>query len=170
MFSKFSNFVGPLSSYKTTSQSNVVTSRYFKLTINKIKDNSNLGGATQISDLIFQYKNIPINWNVGATASNPSGEYDLTESPDKLLDNNILTKWCDTNFVINGFSIVYIDNITQITFDSYYYITGNDYLGRDPISWILEISDDNTNWATIDTQIDLTITDSRQTNTQVFLI
>ena len=36
-----------------------------------------------------------------------------------------------------------IDNTEPINFDSFQYVTGNDEPGRDPISWTLEISDDN---------------------------
>ena len=147
------------------------TARYIRLIITKIKNNSNLGGATQMDDFILMFNNNIVNWNINATASNPDGTYSTSESPSNLLDNNTLTKWCDTNFVANSeVATVYIDNAIPITFDSYYYVTGNDYAERDPISWTLAISNDDSTWITIDTRTNVSITDSRDTTTQIFMI
>jgi len=147
------------------------TSRYFRLIITKIKDNSNLGGATQMDDFILKYNNNIVNWNIDATASNPDGVYSSQEGPSNLLDNSTSTKWCNTNFINNSeIATIYIDNTIPITFDSYYYVTGNDYAGRDPISWSLAISNDNSTWIVIDTQTNVAITDSRSAATQIFTI
>ena len=124
-----------------------------------------------MSDLVLQTEGSPISWGINAVASNPDGICPSGEEPVKLLDNNPLTKWCNTNFVANNeIATVYIDNVTSISFDSYYYVTGNDVPGRDPISWTLETSNDNSTWKVVDTQTDVSITDSRKAATQVFTI
>lgn len=147
----------------------ILASRYFKLTVTKIKDNTN--HVTQMADLILQFEGSPISWNISASASNPDGICPPGEEPWKLLDNQPGTKWCNTNFFANGgIATVYIDNITPISFDSYYYVTGNDVPERDPISWILETSNDNSTWSIVDIQTDVLITDSRKADTQVFTI
>jgi hypothetical protein len=128
-------------------------------------------GAIQASELVLLYRGSTVGWNPSATASNPDGTNSDNEKAYNLLNSNP-TKWCDYTFghTSYGTSSIYIDNITPITFDSYYYVTGNDSPERDPITWTLAISNDNSNWRVIDTQISVGITSSRQSNTQIFTI
>ncbi len=141
--------------------------RYIKWEITQSKGIDGFG-SIQSSDLVFMCNGEIVNWNIGATISNPDGNSNIGEYPENLLDMNSSTKWCDTNFQLNGTSSIYIDNSTSLIFDSYYYVTGDDYPERDPITWTLSISDDNSIWSIIDTQSSISITDNRQTSTQIF--
>jgi hypothetical protein len=113
---------------------------------------TNGGGAIQASELVLLYKGSTASWNQSATGSNPDGINSDNEIAYNLLDSSPYTKWCDYLFGTTsyGISSVYIDNITPILFDSYYYVTANDEENRDPITWTLAVSDDNSNWRVID--------------------
>ena len=128
--------------------------------------------AIQACDLVLLYNGATVSWGPSASATNPDGGSTANEQADKLLDYNINTKWCDLSFGTTSFgtSTVYIDNVNPIVFNSYYYVTGNDSPDRDPVSWTLAVSNDNSNWSIIDTQTSVGITSSRQTNTQIFYI
>lgn len=128
--------------------------------------------AIQACDLVLLYNGATVSWGPSASATNPDGGSTPTEQADKLLDYNINTKWCDLSFGTTSFgtSSVYIDNVNPIFFNSYYYVTGNDSPDRDPVSWTLAVSNDNSSWSIIDTQSNVGITSSRQTNTQIFYI
>ena len=128
--------------------------------------------AIQACDLVLLYNGATVSWGPSASATNPDGGSTPTEQADKLLDYNINTKWCDLSFGTTSFgtSTVYIDNVNPIVFNSYYYVTGNDSPDRDPVSWTLAVSNDNSSWSIIDTQSSVGITFSRQTNTQIFYI
>ena len=128
--------------------------------------------AIQACDLVLLYNGATVSWGPSASATNPDGGSTANEQADKLLDYNINTKWCDLSFGTTSFgtSTVYIDNVNPIVFNSYYYVTGNDSPDRDPVSWTLAVSNDNSSWSIIDTQSNVGITSSRQTNTQIFYI
>ena len=155
-----------------TRYSNGQVSRYFRLIITAAAGGSSPdSNCTQMSDFVLMYEGNILNWNIGATISNPDGVWNSSEGPSNLLDNNPTTKWCDQNFVNNGYlATLYIDNIIPISFDSYYYDTANDFSSRDPVSWTLSISNDNSTWTVVDTQTNVEITTDRETATQIFLI
>ena len=128
--------------------------------------------AIQACDLVLLYNGATVSWGPSASATNPDGDNVPSELASNLLDYNINTKWCDNTYGTTSFgtSTVYIDNVNPIVFNSYYYVTGNDSPDRDPVSWTLAVSNDNSNWSIIDTQTSVGITSSRQTNTQIFYI
>ena len=147
--------------------------RYLRWLMNQTTGADNNGlGAIQACDLVLLYNGATVSWGPSASATNPDGGSTANEQADKLLDYNIGTKWCDLSFGTTSFgtSTVYIDNVNPILFNSYYYVTGNDSPDRDPVSWTLAVSNDNSNWSIIDTQTSVGITSSRQTNTQIFYI
>jgi hypothetical protein len=69
-----------------------------------------------------------------------------------------------------GTSSIYIDNVTPIFFNSYYYVTGNDSPDRDPVSWTLAVSNDNSTWIVLSTQSNVVVTNDRYAITQTFSI
>jgi hypothetical protein len=171
MLSKLSNFSGPLSSFTTSSNDIPYIPRYIRWIMTQTKSPDNFA-AIQASDLVLLYQGSTVSWNPSSTATNPDGGSTPNEQAYNLLDSNPTTKWCDLSFGTTsyGTSSVYIDNITPILFDSYYYVTSNDSPQRDPITWTLAISNDNSTWKVIDTQISVGITSSRYTSTQIFTI
>lgn len=60
-------------------------------------------------------------------------------------------------------TIIHFDLGSDKTFDGYRWATADDNSPRDPVSWFLQISADNSNWTTVDTQKNQNITTSRQT-------
>ena len=147
--------------------------RYFKLVITDIKDinASGTNGCCQMSNFIIRLNGSNISWNNSAVASNPNGYTGGGEEAQKLLDNNVNTKWCDQKYLVNSeISYIYIDNREPVKFDSYYYTTANDSPGRDPITWNLYVSKDNSNWNLIDSRSNEIITDTRTASTQIFNI
>ena len=169
MFSKLSNFSGPLSSFIANNNNY----RYLRWLMTQTKGADNFGfGAIQASELVLLYNGATVSWGLSASATNPDGANVPSELATKLIDYNINTKWCDNTYGTTSFgtSTIYIDNVTPIIFNSYYYVTGNDSPDRDPVTWTLSGSNDNYTWTILNTQSNVGITSSRQTNTQIFSI
>ena len=146
-----------------TASGRSVSYRYYKFNITKIKNISvSLGGATQISELIILNGSTKLT---GGTATNPGGTQAFpSEGPSKALTGYYNDKWCDTSFATNGYSTLIVDYGTAQTSTGFTYATANDYLGRDPVQWTFEGSNDGSTWDVIHEQIvDATITTDRNT-------
>jgi len=155
----------------TPSPTSLVNARYLRWTLLKKKESADV--AIQASDLVLVLNNNDVTWNPSAVSTSPDSTYAIpSESAQNLVDGNILGKYCNINFGFGptGTATIYIDNITNIEFDSYYYNTGNDFPSRDPVSWTLEFSYNNVDWILIDSVTDATITNDRRTATQKFNI
>jgi hypothetical protein len=85
---------------------------------------------------------------VGAT--NPDGDFNEGQEPSTLIDGDFTNKWLDFNK-----SAVVFDFGSPTTFDGYFLTTGDDGPERDPIAWLLEGSDDQTDWTVIDAIVGL---------------
>jgi len=146
--------------------------RYLRWVMTKTRGADVSSGAIQVADLVLLNQGATVSWNPSASVTNPDGTTYPSETPIKILDYNKGTKWCNTifGFLGVGTASLYIDNVNPLTFDSYYYVTANDEEVRDPVSWTLAGSNNNSDWAILDTQTNVGITSSRQTNTQIFSI
>jgi hypothetical protein len=146
--------------------------RYLRWVMTQTRGADFTAGAIQVAGFVLLYQGATVSWGPSASASNPDGTTFPNETPIKILDYDIYTKWCNTSFGTTSFgtSTIYIDNVNPIVFNSYYYVTGDDMEMRDPVSWTLAVSNDNSSWSIIDTQTSVGITSSRQTNTQIFSI
>jgi uncharacterized protein (TIGR02145 family) len=156
-------------SLNSTQQNNLNGYRYIRWVITKVRTYSS--GVVQAADLVLLKTGTTVSWNPNAIATSPDSLYvSQSEEVQNILDNDSNTKWCNINFADNqiGESTVYIDNITPIDFDCYYYVTANDEEVRDPISWTLSVSNDNINWTVVSTVTDAEITESRFTSTDTF--
>ena len=155
-----------------TNSTDVPTYRYLRWLMTQTSGADIVDGAIQASDLVLLYNGATVSWGPSASATNPDGMSQPWEEASNLLDYISYTKWCETSFGTTSFgtSTIYIDNVNPIVFNSYYYVTANDSPERDPVSWTLAVSNDNSNWSIIDTQSNVGITSSRQTNTQIFYI
>jgi hypothetical protein len=145
--------------------------RYLRWVMTQTKGADNFA-AIQASDLVLLYNGATVSWGPSASATNPDGGSTPNEQAPKLLDYDIGTKWCDLSFGTTSFgtSSIYIDNVDPIFFNSYYYVTGNDSPDRDPVSWTLAVSNDNSTWTVLSTQSNVVITDNRYASTQTFSI
>ena len=146
--------------------------RYLRWVMTQTRGADFLASAIQVAGLVLLYQGATVSWGPSASASNPDGTTFPNETPIKILDYDIYTKWCNTSFGITSFGTasIYIDNVNPLRFDSYYYVTANDEEIRDPVSWTLAVSNDNSTWSILDTRSNIGITYSRLANTQMFTI
>jgi len=72
-----------------------------------------------------------------------------TGGPERLIDNNAVTKWLAT---ANNGQFFRLDLRRPVAFNGYRWFTANDMPERDPVSWVLEVSADNNFWYTVDTR------------------
>ena len=147
--------------------------RYLRWAMTQTKGADNVGfGAIQACELVLLYNGATVSWGLSASATNPDGANVPSETASKLIDYTIGTKWCDNTYGTTSFgtSSIYIDNVTPIFFNSYYYVTGNDSPDRDPVSWTLAVSNDNSTWIVLSTQSNVVVTDDRYAITQTFSI
>ena len=92
------------------------------------------------------------------------------ETIDNLIDNNINTKFNTTDWGSvqeNECNIIISlgETITFTSTPSYCFVTANDEISRDPVSWKLYGSMDGTNWNLLDERDDADITTNRQAQT-----
>jgi len=117
--------------------------QYFKFTPTTRTTGSN---SVQIAELIIGKDSARIDYT-GATASNPDGNNPGGENPSKAIDNNTGTKWLD----FNKKSLI-IDFGKTVSANMYTFTTANDSNDRDPVSWTMYGSTDNSTWTTLDTR------------------
>lgn len=85
------------------------------------------------------------------------------EEASKLVDGNLTTKLCDTNFTTNGFTRVVFQFSSRRIFTGYRWATANDFESRDPKTWTLAGSNNGTTWTTLHTVTNYIATTSRNT-------
>ena len=121
---------------------------------------------------VYDAQNNKIPWpeNTIVTASISGKE---EESPSKLIDGDISTKWAvDTKLKTQEVNIDVIFTLPEkIPFTQYTYVTANDVPKRDPSSWKLyESLDAGESWIVLDRRTDIEVTDDRKTETSKFAI
>jgi hypothetical protein len=140
----------------TCSSSELYT--YFKLEITATQ-----GGnyVLQMSEFALKYSTEVSDSEVADTAvtfeaiSGTSGATS-EEGYEKLIDGSKYTKWCVENFAANSAEIVFKAS-QAICVNGYTITTANDNNqnpGRNPKTWTLYGSNDNSTWTVIDTKID----------------
>jgi len=127
------------------------------------------GGCIQIAEFRLYQNAEKYVWN-----SNVSISSDMTgvsgETIDKLIDDNTNTKFNtqdwgsvqenECNIIINlG------ETITLTNTSSYCFVTANDEISRDPVSWKLYSSVDGTNWDLLDERTDADVPTDRERQT-----
>lgn len=136
---------------------------YLRMTIYKNRNNTNV---TQMSDIRFSDGNGNYYPFTGATITgNVSGA--TGETVDKLIDNNVDTKYCATSFTPSTSNpmIITITLGAAISLSDYplfEYWTANDSPERDPVSFDVDISDDGANYTNILQIREATITTTRK--------
>jgi len=111
----------------------------------------------QLSEFIIGYNSARVDYT-GATASNPGGDNPSNETPAQGIDNNVDTKWLDRKIgsLIIDFKGVRVANM-------YTFSTANDVPGRDPKTWAVWGSNDNSSWTGLDVQTNYNTTTARKT-------
>lgn len=139
--------------------------QYYKLHITE-----NKAGAPyiQMSEFIFQTDVVDYPSMSSINISLLDGH---TTPPFEVIENLIDgtgAKFLDYDFASGGTNIVF-DFGSPIAFDGYRWQTAGDESGRDPKSWTLYGSTDNTNWDVLDIVTDFIATEDRFTFTPPFI-
>lgn len=119
------------------------TFTYYRWTPTGLRDNVP-SNSVQLSEFRFYRAGTAASWT-GAGVTNPGGNNPAGEPPAMLIDGLTTTKWLDFNKQGLVFAFP-----AATTIDSYRFATANDAIERDPVSWTLEGSDDQSNWTLID--------------------
>ena len=139
--------------------------RYYRWDITAIRGG---GGDSyvQAADFYFTLNGSDVTMS-GSTATNVAGSSPGAEDPSNLVDSNSSTKWLNLSGVSGDIQIDF-GSVTDV--NGYRWVTANDNESRDPISWVLQGSNDGTNWEDLDTRTSESITTSRFTSTSIYEI
>lgn len=147
--------------------------RYYKWNITALRDAAT-GGAVQVSEFSFQLNGVDQTWsgvNITARGDNAPA-LPQAEGIAQLTDGNLSTKWLDFSTSGTPISWVRFDfgNGVYKKFTSYKWHTANDETSRDPISWTIQGSNDGTNWTSLDTQSNYSVTTTRKSTVGTFTL
>ncbi|MDR2850109.1 MAG: discoidin domain-containing protein, partial [Verrucomicrobiota bacterium] len=95
----------------------------------------------------------------GVTATADS-QADAARTAEKLIDNNMETSWMASNG--NSGHWLKLDFGQPTAMTGYAWYTRDADSSSDPVSWRIEVSQDNTNWHVADEQTNATITGTRR--------
>jgi len=167
------HFPLPLEFYAETNNAALkvaaVTARYLRFTVTDTRyTNADFGNTGfQLDELQLMRNGSPILYPAGTVASAPSDGYNDYGGryfpPQMSVDNVLPTPGTDTN---RWYSVAMVNPMTvdmgqPTTFDAYRWYTGPNGIGRDPLGWKLEVSNNTTNWYTVDVQTNQAITSDR---------
>lgn len=125
----------------------------------------------QMADLNFyDASDQRISYPSGTVAETNSSTFS-NEGANNILDGNSSTKMCG-RWVSGGVWIkITVPDETFISqVRKYNYCTANDSPSRDPITWTLSYSFDDTNYTEWDSETSVSITSSRYTQTQIWSV
>lgn len=132
--------------------------KYLRWTITMNRGNI---AVTQMSE----FELYDSNWN---KLSRPSGTsitgnivWPWSETVDKILDGSVYTKYCPNWALPVIITITLGTDVDFSVYNTYKWYTANDASERDPTSWTIELSNDQSNWITVATVSNATITTSR---------
>lgn len=95
-----------------------------------------------------------------------NGGADAGEGSKKLVDNDITTKFLQSDF--SGDLWFQLEFYNPVVLGGYTFTSGNDADGRDPLNWRLEASKDGNNWTVLDTRENEDFPGRRETRTFTF--
>jgi hypothetical protein len=150
-------------------QSSKKSYRYWRWQITGIRGGG-LDSHVQAAELNFQIAGVDQSWS-GATVSNPGGSHPVSEEPWRIYDGNVNTKWLDLNFTTSGITTLIFDfgSNQKRSFSGYRWSTANDSQERDPKTWTISASNNNSNWTTLSNVSNFTSTTNRNTFNNPFL-
>ena len=129
----------------------------------RITNVSNFASANSVQASEFVFQSAGVDTRPTATVTNPGGNNPSGEQPSNLYDNNTATKALDFNIKTLNVSIFLYTFSTVQTFTGYSWATANDATERDPITWTVEGSTNNSTWTVLHTVTNYTPTATRNT-------
>lgn len=132
-----------------------ISFRYYRWAITATKTP---GDGTQASEFRLLVGGSPVAGTPTATLTNSTSA--PGQDADKLVSGTLADKWY-TSFAFGG--NILFDFGSAVTADAYEWATANDSTGRDPDTWTVGGSNDNSTWTTLSTVTAANVTSSRDT-------
>lgn len=128
--------------------------RYVRWTVTAVRTAGNLMQSSEFSLFLDGSFVSRSGWTMTGPASVPG------EGPANLIDGLLNTKFCSSS--TTGPWTFNLDTGSVRSFNGYGWFTANDFIGRDPASWTMETSVDNSIWVLRDTVSGYSATTTRQ--------
>ena len=142
--------------------------RYIRWTITAIKTPAS--NAVQASEFTLVNGITDVVMTGAEMSTDPAGAFGSGDTVNNLKDANTATKWVVNTGATPLPHIITFDMGTVTAFTAYRWATANDVEGRDPVSWTVSGSLDNSTFTTLNTQTNFATTASRLTYVGPFTI
>lgn len=135
--------------------------RYLRIVVNALRGSTTVFQVSEIKILSKTGESMP--WPAGTVVTSTMDEISEAESPKKLIDGSVETKFCSAHF--SSGAQINIDlksnTLDRREYTSWQWFTANDSPERDPVSFELLGSVDGTEFITLDSASSVTITETR---------
>lgn len=137
--------------------------RYIRLIVNALRNNTTVFQVSEIK--ILSKTGSVMVWPAGTVVTSTMKEISEKESPAKLIDGNVETKFCSGQFTAGSkINIDLGDNVLDLDqYTAWQWFTANDSPERDPVSFELQGSVDGSDFLTLDSATNASITTTRNT-------
>ena len=135
--------------------------RYIRLIVNALRNNTTVFQVSEIK--ILSKTGSVMVWPAGTVVTSTMKEISEKESPAKLIDGNVETKFCSGQFTTGAkINIDLGDNVLDLDqYTAWQWFTANDSPERDPVSFELQGSADGSDFFTLDSVTNASITTTR---------
>lgn len=135
--------------------------RYIRLIVNALRNNTTVFQVSEIK--ILSKTGSVMVWPAGTVVTSTMKEISEKESPAKLIDGNVETKFCSGQFTAGAkINIDLGDNVLDLDqYTAWQWFTANDSPERDPVSFELQGSADGSDFFTLDSVTNASITTTR---------
>lgn len=137
--------------------------RYLRIIVNALRGNTTVFQVSEIKILSKSGESMP--WPAETLVTSTMEETSEAESPKKLIDGSVETKFCSVHFSTGAqIDIDLKSNILdRKEYTSWQWFTANDSPERDPVSFELQGSVDGSDFLTLDSATNASITTTRNT-------
>ncbi len=115
----------------------------------------------QLAELQLLRDGVPVSYPAGTLATASGGSYANSYPPGKAVDGDIVgsvnNRWY-SDVMVNPLTV---DMQQAVAFNAYRWYTAYNTPNRDPVGWTLEVSNNTTNWYTVDVRTNQTVTTDR---------
>lgn len=135
--------------------------RYLRIIVNALRGNTTVFQVSEIK--ILSKTGSVMAWPAATVVTSSIKETSEGESPAKLIDGNVETKFCSTQFSAGAkIDIDLGDNVLDLDqYTAWQWFTANDSPERDPVSFELQGSVDGSDFLTLDSATNASITTTR---------